>query len=120
MPVRGRNLVTGLPEQIILSEEDVRRAMERSVREIIDAIKLSIEQTPPELLADIMNRGIHLSGGGALLRGLDALIQKETKIPTKVIDDPLTAVVRGAGSVVENIDRWAEVLLETDELAPLR
>ncbi|MFA5165928.1 MAG: rod shape-determining protein [Candidatus Paceibacterota bacterium] len=120
MPVRGRNLVTGLPEQIILSEEDVRRAMERSVREIIDAIKLSIEQTPPELLADIMNRGIHLSGGGALLRGLDTLIQKETKIPTKVIDDPLTAVVRGAGSVVENIDRWVEVLLDTDELAPLR
>lgn len=119
MPVRGRNLVTGLPEQIILSDEDVRRAIDRSIRQIVDEIKLTIEQTPPELLSDIMSRGIHLSGGGALLRGLDVLIQRETKMPSKVIDDPLTAVVRGAGLVVEDLDRWGEVLLETDEITPL-
>lgn len=119
MAVRGRNLVTGLPEQIMLSDDDVRRAIERSVHQILDEIKLSIEKTPPELIADIMSRGIHISGGGALLRGLDVLIQKETKIPAKIIDDPLTAVARGAGMVVEDLDKWSEVLLETDELIPL-
>jgi len=118
IPLRGRNLVTGLPEEILVSEEDIRRAMEKSVRLIVAEIKTAVEETPPELLADIMANGIYLSGGGSLLRGLDVLIQKETKIPTRVIEDPMTAVVRGAGLVLENLDELQEVLVETEELEP--
>lgn len=92
--------------------------MERSVRQIVGEIKAAVEQTPPELLADIMEKGIYLSGGGALLRGLDTLIAKETKIPTTIVEDPLTAVVRGAGMVLENLDELQEVLVEADELEP--
>jgi len=118
LPMRGRNLVTGLPEEILVSDEDIRRAMEKSVRQIITEIKTAIEETPPELLADIMASGIYLSGGGALLRGLDTLVQRETKIPTKIIEDPMTAVVRGAGMVLEELDKLHEVLVETGELEP--
>ena len=118
LPMRGRNLVTGLPDEILVSDEDIRRAMEKSVRQIITEIKTAIEETPPELLADIMANGIYLSGGGALLRGLDTLVQKETKIPTKIIEDPMTAVVRGAGMVLEELDKLHEVLVETGELEP--
>ncbi len=116
MPIRGRNLVTGLPEEIIMTDKDARKAMERSVREIVTAVKTTVEETPPELLADIMSKGIHLMGGGSLLKGLDRLITEETKIETKVSDDPLTAVARGAGFVLENIDELQDVLVETDTL----
>ncbi len=116
MPIRGRNVVTGLPEEIIVTDKDIRRAMEKSVKEIITSIKLTVEDTPPELLADIMNKGIYLLGGGSLLKGLDQLIAEETKIKTKIADDPLTAVARGAGFVLEHIDELHEVLLETDML----
>ncbi|PIS17327.1 MAG: rod shape-determining protein [Candidatus Nealsonbacteria bacterium CG09_land_8_20_14_0_10_42_14] len=118
MPLRGRNFVTGLPEEIMVSDEDVRRAMEKSVRQIVDTIKSAVEETPPELLADVMTKGIHLTGGGSLLRGIDVLIAKETKMPTKIIDDPVTAVARGAGMVLENIDTLREVLADTEELEP--
>jgi rod shape-determining protein MreB len=118
MPMRGRNLVTGLPEEITVSDEDIRRALQKSVKQIVDIIKNTIEETPPELLADVMSGGIHLAGGGALLKGLDTLIGKETKIPTKVIEDPLTAVVRGAGMVLENLTELREVLVETEFLEP--
>lgn len=118
LPMRGRNLVTGLPEEILVSDEDIRRALEKSIRQIVTEIKTAIEETPPELLADVMANGIYISGGGALLRGLDTLIQKETKIPTKIIEDPMTAVVRGAGMVLENLDELHEVLVETKELEP--
>ncbi|MCD6402282.1 rod shape-determining protein [bacterium] len=120
VPMRGRNLVTGLPEEILVSDEEIRRALERSVRQIVSEIKEAIEETPPELLADIMARGIHLSGGGSLLRGLEVLIQKETKIPTKIVEDPMTAVVRGAGMVLESLNELRDVLLETEYLEPPR
>ncbi|MFQ6049871.1 MAG: rod shape-determining protein [Candidatus Paceibacterales bacterium] len=119
-PMRGRNLVTGLPEEISISDEDARRAMEKSIRQIVTEVKTAIEETPPELLADVMTNGIYLSGGGSLLRGLDVLVQKETKVPTKIIEDPMTAVVRGAGMVLENLDELHEVLVETAELEPPR
>ena len=118
MPMRGRNLITGLPEEIQISEEEARRAMEKSVRQIVEEIKNAIEETPPELLADIMSRGIQMAGGGSLLRGIDALVFKETKSPTQVVEDPMTAVVRGAGMVLENLDELHEVLVETERLAP--
>ena len=118
--MRGRNLVTGLPEEIVISEDEIRRAIEKSVRQIVTEIKMAIEETPPELIADIMSNGINLCGGGSQLRGLDALIEKETRIPVKVVEDPMTAVVRGAGMVLENLDKLREVLIETKELEPPR
>jgi len=118
MPIRGRNLVTGLPEEIVVNNEDIRRALEKSVKQIVQVIKNTIEETPPELLADIMSNGIYLAGGGSMLRGLNILISKETKIPTKIIDDPLTAVARGAGMVLEKLNELQEVLVETEDIAP--
>ncbi|MFC1789811.1 rod shape-determining protein [Patescibacteria group bacterium] len=118
LPMRGRNIVTGLPEEILVSDDDTRKAMEKSVKRIVTEIKSAVEESPPELLADIMASGIYFSGGGSLLRGLDTLVAKETKIPTKLIEDPMTAVVRGAGMVLENLDTLEEVLIETEELEP--
>lgn len=118
MPMRGRNLVTGLPEEVIISQTDVKKALERSINQIVLEIKNTIEMTPPELLADIMKKGIALSGGGAQLRGLDKMIVKETNIPTYIIEDPMTAVARGAGMVLENLDEFHDVLVETEELQP--
>jgi rod shape-determining protein MreB len=88
------------------------------VKQIVNAIKVMVEDTPPELLADVMARGIYLTGGGALLRGLDILITKETKIPAKIVDDPMTAVVRGGGIVLENLDTLEEVLAKTEYVGP--
>jgi len=118
LPMRGRNLVTGLPEEILVSDDDIRRAMEKSVKRIVAEIKTAVEESPPELLADIMASGIYFSGGGSLLRGLSVLVGKETKMPTKLIEDPMTAVVRGAGMVLENLDELEDVLVETAELEP--
>lgn len=117
-PVRGRNLVTGLPEEIVLTDDDIREAIKKSVKQIIDAVKITIEETPPELLSDIIQRGIYLTGGGSLLRGLDELIVKETKMPTKLVEDPLTAVVRGAGVVLENLDDLQDVLVDINYEEP--
>ena len=118
MAMRGRNLVTGLPEEIMVSATDIRKAMEKSVKQIVVEIKNTIEETPPELLADVMTNGIYFAGGGSLLRGLDILVQKETKVPTKIVEDPLTAVVRGAGMVLENLDDLSEVLTMPEDLEP--
>lgn len=118
LPMRGRNLITGLPEEILVSDEDIRRALEKSVRQIVNNIKNAVEETPPELLADIMRNGIFLTGGGSLLQGFDALVAKETKIPTHIIEDPVTAVARGAGMVLENLDALRDVLSQTDEIEP--
>jgi len=120
MPLRGRNLITGLPEEIMVSDDDIRHALAKSVKQIITAIKVTVEETPPELLADIMAKGIHLAGGGSLLKGLDILIQEEVKIPTKIIEDPVTAVVRGAGMVLENLDELHDVLAEQETIKPPR
>jgi len=120
LPMRGRNLVTGLPEEILVSDEETRRAIEKSVNQIVSEIKEAIEETPPELLADIMASGIQMSGGGSLLKGLDILVAKETKMPTKIIEDPMTAVARGAGMVLENLDQLHKVLVEAEYLEPPR
>ena len=115
MPMRGRNIVTGLPEEVVVFSDDIQRALEKSVRQIVTAIKTTIEETPPELLADVMTNGIHLAGGSSLLRGLDTLIARETKMPCRIVEDPLTAVVRGAGAALENIETLAEVLAKSKE-----
>lgn len=120
MPMRGRNLVTGLPEEVVVFNDDIQRALDRSVKQIIAAIKTTIEETPPELLSDIMTNGIYLAGGGSLLRGLDVLISKETKMPCKIIDDPLTSVVRGSGIALENIATLSNFMSsEEDEMVPV-
>jgi rod shape-determining protein MreB len=113
VPMRGRDLVTGLPKEIMVSSEQIRSALTKSVRAIVDAIKITIEETPPELVADIMDRGVILAGGGALLKGLDLLVHRETKMPVHVADDPLTSVVRGTGLVLEDLDSLKDVLVPT-------
>ena len=110
-PMRGRDLLTGLPKEIIVTEEEIRKALTKSVNAIVDAIKLTVEETPPELLADIMDRGVILAGGGALLRGLNKLIEEATHIPVYIADDPLGCVARGTGQVLENLDHLQPVLL---------
>ncbi|MFY9462081.1 MAG: rod shape-determining protein [Candidatus Sungiibacteriota bacterium] len=109
--MRGRDLATGLPKEITVDDSEIRRAMRHSVGTIVSAIKGTIEATPPELVADIIANGLTLVGGGALLRGLDKLIEAETKISVKVADDPLSAVVRGTGVILEDIDALKNVLV---------
>jgi rod shape-determining protein MreB len=113
VPMRGRDLVTGLPKEIMVSDELIRRALSKSVRSIVEAIKITIEETPPELVADIMDRGVILAGGGALLKGLDVMVHKETQMPVHIADDPLTSVARGTGLVLEDLDSLKEVLVPT-------
>ena len=112
--MRGRDLVTGLPREVLVTDVDIREAMKSSTATLIKAIRETIEVTPPELVADIIHRGIVLVGGGSLLRGLCALIERETRIPVKVAEDPLTAVVRGAGIILEDLDKLREVLIEPE------
>lgn len=114
--MRGRDLITGLPREVVITSQQVREALRRSLQNIIENIKATIESTPPELVADIFERGITLSGGGSLLRGIDQAINTETKIPVHIADDPLTAVVRGTGIVLEDLDFMRNVLvLSSDE-----
>jgi len=109
--MRGRDLLNGLPKEIIVTDANIREAMERSVKILVNSIRTTVEQTPPELVADIMEKGIVLAGGGSLLRGLDKLVARETQMPVRIAEDPLTAVVRGCGIVLEDIDRLQEVLV---------
>ena len=111
MEIRGRDLVTGLPQNIEINSKEILEAMSEPMATIVDAIKYTLEKTPPELAADIMNRGIYLAGGGALIRGLDKLITKETGMPVRIADHPLDCVVNGAGNVVENLDVLKEILV---------
>jgi len=115
MTMRGRDLVTGLPKEITVTDEQIRKAIKKSVMAIVEATKATIEETPPELVADVMQKGITLCGGGALLRGLDKLISEESKTNVVVADDPLTAVVRGCGVVLEDIDALKEVLTPSQD-----
>lgn len=109
--MRGRDLVTGLPKEVIVDDGEIRRAMRNSINALVAAIKSAIEATPPELVADIMHRGIVLVGGGSLLRGLDRVIAEEVQIPVEVAEDPLTAVVRGTGVILEDIDGLADIFI---------
>jgi rod shape-determining protein MreB len=110
-PMRGRDLVTGLPKEIMINDSHVRDAISRSLKTIIDNIKAAIEITPPELVADIHERGIILSGGGALLRGFDQLIARAAEIPVRIADDPLTSVVRGTAILLDEPELLAEVVI---------
>jgi rod shape-determining protein MreB len=120
MTVRGRDLVSGLPKEIVITDEQVREALSRSIRIIINNIRTIVEETPPELVADIMQRGIILAGGGSLIRGIDKLVADQTEMPVRMMEDPLTAVVRGTGIVLEDIEALREVLVENQHEKSLR
>lgn len=107
MEIRGRDLITGLPKVVQVGEDEVRGALSEPVAAIIEAIKTNLEKTPPELAADIMDKGIMLTGGGALLRGLDKLIHKETHMPVHIAESPLDCVAVGAGKALDNLDKMA-------------
>jgi rod shape-determining protein MreB len=113
--VRGRDLITGLPREIILTDQDVREAISQSIDTLVESVREVLETTPPEILSDIMRSGIMLAGGGALLKGLDQLLAQWLKVPVFVADDPLTAVVRGTGVILENINLHRDLLLEHDD-----
>lgn len=109
--VRGRDLISGLPKEVIIDDSEIRRALRHSITMLVNAVKAAVEETPPELVADMMQRGIVLVGGGSLLRGIDTLLQEETKITVRVADDPLSAVVRGTGIILEDLDTLKDILV---------
>jgi len=110
MEVKGQDLVAGLPRTLTITSEEIRKALEEPVSEIISAIRQALERTPPELAADIVDSGMVLTGGGAYLKGLDKLINEETKLPVIIAEMPIDCVVLGAGKVLEELDTLHEVL----------
>jgi rod shape-determining protein MreB len=113
--VRGRDVVTGLPREVVITDTDVREAILGSINMIVEAARDVIEKTPPEVLADVMQRGIHLAGGGALIPGVAHLLEEVLKLPVVVVPDPLRAVVRGIGIVLENFELYEELLIQNEE-----
>jgi len=109
-PVKGRDLVANIPKTVNVRSEEIREALNKSVSAIVNAVRISLEQTPPELASDILDRGIIMTGGGALLRGLDRRLMEETELPIHIMDDPLTCVVKGAGKVLEDLNGYQKVL----------
>jgi len=109
---RGRDVVTGLPREVVITDADVRDAVAGQVDTMVEAVRNVLEITPPEILADIMQRGIHLSGGGALIPGLAPLLEDALQVPVIVVPDPLRAAIRGAGIVIENLDQYKDLLLD--------
>lgn len=117
--VRGRDLVTGLPREIVVTDQDVRNAIGHSIEELVEAIKEVLETTPPEIISDVMQQGIYLAGGGALIRGLPEFLTRHLGVPVIVATDPLTAVVRGTSAVLNEMNMYRESLLKSDdELVP--
>ena len=116
--MRGRDLITGLPREIVVTDSDIRQAISKSLRSLANAVKEVIEETPPELISDVMHRGIVLVGGGSLLKGLSEYLQKETKISVYVAEDPLTVVARGMGVILENLKEFQEILIEHEDDIP--
>ncbi len=117
--IRGRDVITGLPREVVITDSDVRDAIAPQVDSIVEAVRNVLEITPPEIMSDIMQRGIYLSGGGALIPGLRQLLEEVLEVPVIVVPDPLRAVVRGAGMVIENLEQYAEVLIDKEgELSP--
>ncbi len=116
--MRGRDLITGLPREIIVTDFDIRGAISKSVRSLANAVKEVIEETPPELISDIMHRGITLVGGGSQLKGLPEYLKKETRIPVNMAEDPITVVARGMGIILENLEDYREILIEHEDDIP--
>lgn len=111
MEVKGRDLVQGVPKAVIVTQEEVREALVEPVNQIVEAVRIALEKTPPELASDIVDRGITMTGGGAMLRNLDRLISHETGLPVVLVDDPLSAVVMGSGAVLDRLDLLKDVVV---------
>jgi rod shape-determining protein MreB and related proteins len=117
--IRGRDVITGLPREVIVTDSDVRDAIVTQVDAIVEAVRNVLETTPPEVMADIMQRGIHVCGGGALIPGFKKLLEEVLDVPVIIVPDPLRAVIRGIGIVVENLDQYEELLIDKEgELSP--
>ncbi len=112
MEVKGRDLVAGLPKTITITSQEIRDAMSDPLTTIVDAVRTTLERCPPELAADLVDRGIVLAGGGALLRGLDKLLREETGLPVSVAEDPLSSVVLGTGKMLSNLDLLRKISLD--------
>jgi rod shape-determining protein MreB len=112
LSIKGRDLVTGLPREAVITDVDVREAMYGSISQLVDAVREVLETTPPEVLSDIMQKGMTLSGGGALIKNLPQLLEMQLKVPVAVADDPLTAVARGCGIILENVELYKDVLIQ--------
>lgn len=113
--IRGRDLITGLPREVVITDSDIREAISSSIDTLIESVKEVLETTPPEILSDVMNRGIHLVGGGALIKGLDEALATQLKLPVYISEDPLTAIARGTGIVLEDIERFKDVLIQNED-----
>ena len=118
MPMRGRDIVTGLPKEVIVNDQYIREAIQRSVRAIVDGVRSVLEATPAELVADIYERGMVLTGGGALLKGMDEVLSQATEVHVRIAEDPLTCVVRGTGMLLDNTDLLREVLVPSAQREP--
>ncbi len=118
MPVRGRDLITGLPREVVVTDTDIKDAITVSIDTLIESIKSIIEITPPEVVSDIMYRGVYLFGGGALLRGFRDLLEESLKIPVHIADDPLTSVVRGTGVILKNVSHFTDALIKNEDELP--
>lgn len=116
--VKGRDLISGLPREVIVTDSDIREAISLSINTLIEAIKEVLETTPPEIVADVMHRGIYLTGGGALIKGLPEIIAEYTKIQVHVALDPLTAVCRGTGIILEHMEMYTDVLIANENELP--
>ena len=110
MGVKGRDLVSGIPKTVTVHSQEVRECIQEPIQAIVEAVKRSLEITPPELASDIVDRGIVMTGGGAQIRGLDRLLQHETNLPIHVDEEPLTCVVRGAGGILDDFNKYRSVL----------
>lgn len=117
---RGRDLITGLPKEITVTDHDIRTALSPSIDVILDAVKEVLETTPPEILSDVIHKGVFLAGGGALINGFGELLSAYIEVPVYVVDDPLTAVARGTGTVLEDFESYRELLIQNDDELPLR
>ena len=113
--VRGRDLITGLPREVVITDADIREAIGSSIDSLVESAKEVLEITPPEILSDVMHRGIHLVGGGALIKGLDELLSTSLKIPVYVSEDPLTAIARGTGIILEDLEKFKDVLIQNED-----
>jgi rod shape-determining protein MreB len=116
--IKGRDLISGLPREVIVTDSDIREAISQSVDTLIESTKEVLETTPPEIVSDIMQRGIYLCGGGALIKGLAEIIEEYTKIPVHIANDPLTAVCRGTGIILEDMEKYKEVLIVSENELP--
>jgi rod shape-determining protein MreB len=116
--IKGRDLITGLPREVVITESDIREAIGQSVATLLDAAKEVLETTPPEVVADVMQRGVFLTGGGALIAGIDVILHEHLGLPVHVAEDPLTAVARGTGIILEDIVKYNDILLVNEDDTP--